>query len=151
MLLLEAGREVPPSEFTGHKWPYELRHRGTWHEQQAAVLSGSDRADIRYGGDRVGVDRIRVLGGRSTHWNGVALRFNEEDFREGSIHGVEPDWPMTYQELAPFYSHVERLIGVVGTREGLAALPDGDYYAPPPAMRCAELLGKRACRRSVSL
>ena len=88
-----------------------------------------------------------MLGGRSLHWNGVALRFSENDFREGSVDGVEADWPLTYQELAPFYSEAERLIGVVGTREGLAVLPDGDFYAPPPALRCAEQLGRSACRR----
>ena len=147
VLLLEAGREVPTSEFAGHRWPYEFPRRGTWTEKQAAFYPDRIESNIRYEGDRVGADRIRVLGGRSLHWNGVALRFAEDDFREGSIDGVEPDWPLTYQELAPFYSDAERLIGVVGTREGLAVLPDGDFYAPPPALRCAEQLGRRACRR----
>ena len=147
VLLLEAGREVPPSEFAGHKWPYEFPRRGTWNEKQGAFYPDRIGRNIRFEGDPVFVDRIRVLGGRSVHWNGVALRFSEDDLREGSIDGVEPDWPLTYQELAPFYSEVERLIGVVGTREGLAVLPDGEFYAPPPAFRCAEQLGRRACRR----
>jgi choline dehydrogenase-like flavoprotein len=147
VLLLEAGREVPTSEFAGHKWPYEFKHRGTWAEKQAVFYPDRIESHIGREGDHVFVDRIRVLGGRSLHWNGVALRFAEDDFREGTLHGVEPDWPLTYQELAPFYSEAERLIGVVGTREGLAELPDGDYYAPPPALRCAEQLGRRACRR----
>ena len=146
MLLLEAGGEVAPSQFTGHKWPYELPHRGDWQDRQRHFYPDEIEQHIRYtGGDRIGVDRIRVLGGRSTHWNAVCLRFNDEDFREQSIHGQEDDWPITYDELAPFYSHVERTIGVCGTREGLAALPDGEYYGPPPRMRCAEMLNKRAC------
>jgi choline dehydrogenase-like flavoprotein len=146
VLLLEAGGEVAPSQFTGHKWPYELPHRGDWQDRQRHFYPDEIEQHIRYaGGDRIGVDRIRVLGGRSTHWNAVCLRFNHEDFREKSIHGQEEDWPITYEELAPFYSHVERTIGVCGTREGLAALPDGDYYGPPPRMRCAEMLNKRAC------
>lgn len=147
VLLLEAGREVPTSEFAGHKWPYEFPHRGAWDEKQAPFYPDQIEEHIRAEGDRVFVDRIRVLGGRSLHWNGVALRFSTDDFREGSIHGLEPDWPLTYQDLAPFYSDVERLIGVVGTREGLAELPDGDYYAAPPRLRCAEQLGRRACHR----
>ena len=114
----------------------------------AALLSRRHRAAHRFtGGDRIGVDRIRVLGGRSTHWNAVCLRFNDEDFREKSIHGQEEDWPITYEELAPFYSHVEKTIGVCGTREGLAALPDGEYYGPPPRMRCAEDAEQARLRR----
>jgi choline dehydrogenase-like flavoprotein len=147
VLLLEAGREVPTSEFAGHRWPYEFPHRGTWSEKQAPFYPDRIEDHIRAEGDPVYVDRIRVLGGRSLHWNGVALRFSEDDFREGSIHGLEPDWPLSYQDLAPFYTDAERLIRVVGTREGLAVLPDGDYYAPPPRLRCAEQLGRRACHR----
>ncbi len=147
VLLLEAGREVPTSEFTGHKWPYEYPNRGTGWERQGMFYPDRIYDDIRTEGDPVFADRIRVLGGRSLHWNGVALRFAEDDFREGTLHGVEPDWPLTYRDLAPFYSEAERLIGVVGTREGLAELPDGDFYAPPPALRCAEQLGRKACRR----
>jgi choline dehydrogenase-like flavoprotein len=146
VLLLEAGGEVPPDRFTGHKWPYELPHRGNWEERQRHFYPDAIERHIRYeGADRIGVDRIRVLGGRSTHWNAVCLRFNGEDFREGSIHGQEPDWPIGYADLEPFYGHVERTIGVCGTREGLAALPDGDFYGPPPRMRCAEVLNRRAC------
>jgi choline dehydrogenase-like flavoprotein len=148
VLLLEGGREVPPHEFAGHRFPYEFPQRGTWAERQRHFYPDDIERHIRYTGpDGVGVDRIRVLGGRSTHWNAVCLRFAEEDFREGSVHGLEPDWPIGYRELAPFYSHVERVIGVCGTRENLAALPDGEFYGPPPAPRCAEAIGRRAAAK----
>ena len=146
VLLLEAGRDVPPSEFAGHKWPYQFPHRGSWTERQAQFYPDNVADEVRYVGDPLSVDRIRVLGGRSLHWNGVTLRFSADDFREGALHGLEPDWPLTYDELAPFYAEAERLLGVVGTREGLAQLPDGDFYAPPPRMRCAEQIGRKACR-----
>ena len=61
--------------------------------------------------------RIRTLGGRTFHWNAVCLRFSADDFRERSLHGVEEDWPLSYEEIAPFYSHVERQMHVFGTRE----------------------------------
>ena len=83
--------------------------------------------------------------GEASHWNAVTLRFSEDDFREGR-HGLEPDWPLSYEELAPFYSHVERTIGVCGTREGLAQIPDGEFYGPPPNMRCAERLAQKSAR-----
>ena len=50
---------------------------------------------------------------------------------------MEEDWPLTYQELAPDYSHVEKMIGVTGSREGLDVLPDGEYL-PPLKLRCSE-------------
>lgn len=144
VLLLEGGRAVEPHELAGHKWPYQFPHRGAWDERQAPFYPDQIDADVRFDGDPVSIDRVRALGGRSLHWNAVTLRFSEDDFREGAQHGLEPDWPLGYGEIAPFYSEVERLIGVVGTREGLPQLPDGEFYAPPPAFRCAEQLGRRA-------
>jgi choline dehydrogenase-like flavoprotein len=147
VVLLEAGAEVAPHQFAGHRWPYEFPLRGTFQERQHLFYPDDIAGDVRHTGDRIGVDRIRVLGGRSIHWNAVSLRFSADDFREGTLHGLEPDWPLTYEELAPFYGDVERTIGVCGTREGLSVLPDGEYYAPPPRMRCAETLARKVCQR----
>ena len=77
------------------------------------------------------------MGGRSIHWNANCFRFSERDFRQWTLEGVEEDWPLTYQELAPDYSHVEKMIGVTGSREGLDVLPDGEYL-PPLKLRCSE-------------
>ena len=146
VVMLEAGDEVPPHQFAGHRWPYQFTRRGSFNERQLPFYPDDIGRHIRFeGGNRISVDRIRVLGGRSTHWNAVTLRFSEADFREGR-HGLEPDWPLSYEELAPFYSHVEKTIGVCGTREGLAQIPDGEFYGPPPNMRCAERLAQRAAR-----
>jgi len=91
VVLLEAGDEVQPHQLAGHRWPYQFRRRGSFDERQRHFYPDDIDRHIRFeGGDRVGVDRIRVLGGRSTHWNAVTLRFSEEDFREG-CHGLEPD------------------------------------------------------------
>ena len=92
------------------------------------------------------MDRIRAVGGRSIHWNAVCLRFAERDFRERSIEGIEEDWPISYQELAPYYSYVERMIGVTGSRENMDIVPDGEYL-PPLKFRCSEEIMKRACAR----
>lgn len=146
VLLLEAGADVPPHEFAAHRWPYDFPLRGTHQERQGKFYPDKIGQHIAFTGDPISVDRIRVLGGRSTHWNAVCLRFSEDDFREGSIHGLEPDWPLTYQDIAPLYSYVERIIGLVGTRENLASLPDGEFYGPPPPMRCAETLVRKAGR-----
>ena len=148
VLLLEAGREVQPSEYAGHKWPYQFPHRGSWPERQAIFYPDDIDREVRFSGDSLSVDRIRVLGGRSLHWNGVTLRFSPDDFREKSVSGIEEDWPISYQDLDPYYAYVERRIGVCGTREGLAVLPDGEFSGPPPPMRCAERIAAVACREA---
>jgi choline dehydrogenase-like flavoprotein len=91
------------------------------------------------------VDRIRVLGGRTVHWNAVTLRFAPRDFRERSLNGIEEDWPISYEELAPYYERVEQMIGVCGNDDGLEILPAGKHYLPPLPMRCSERILKRAC------
>jgi choline dehydrogenase-like flavoprotein len=114
-----------------------------------ALLPGRHcRREVRYQTPAIDVDRIRVLGGRSVHWNAVCLRFSSDDFREKSVAGIEEDWPISYPDLAPYYAYVERTIGVCGTREGLAVLPDGEFSGPPPPLRCAEQIAAVACRHA---
>src|SRR3989454_1957486 len=144
--LVEAGRMMTPRDFHPHAWPYELPYRGLKEGLlPTAAYPKEITQAIRYQDcDDVFVDRIRAVGGRSIHWNGTCLRFAARDFKERSLEGVEEDWPLTYQELAPYYSYVERMIGVSGTRENLEIIPDGEFLRPLK-MRCSEQIVKRAC------
>ena len=146
VVLIEAGRRMLASDFLSHRWPHELPLRGTREgPQPAAAFPKELAAAIRYeDSDAVFLDRIRAVGGRSIHWNADCLRFAEIDFRARSAEGVEEDWPLSYAELAPFYSYVERMIGVTGSREGLEIVPDGDFL-PPLKFRCSEDIVKRSC------
>ncbi len=143
VLLLEAGRDVKAEQLPIHDWPYELPRHGYNFNKQAALYP-DDIGRLEFRGTRIGIDRIRVLGGRTLHWNAACLRFSADDFREKSVNGIEEDWPINYEEIAPFYSYVERLIGFCGTKENLAVLPDGEYFSAPPALRCAESIAKKA-------
>lgn len=143
--LLEAGAAVTPGALS-HLSPSAFKHRGSWAERQAPYYPDGIAGEVRYETPSVSVDRIRVLGGRSLHWNAVCLRFAPDDFREKGRNGIEEDWPISYDDLAPHYAYVERTIGVCGTREGLAVLPDGEFSGPPPPLRCAEQVAAVACR-----
>ncbi|HWB99676.1 MAG TPA: GMC family oxidoreductase, partial [Bryobacteraceae bacterium] len=146
VVLLEAGREVKPSEFSTHKWPYELPFRGFRSEKQHLFYPPDLANSIRYQtSEQIGVDRIRVLGGRTVHWNAVVLRFAAQDFRERSVSGIEEDWPISYEDLAPYYERIEQAIGVCGQDDRLELLPAGRHYLPPLPFRCSEHLLKRAC------
>ena len=140
--LVEAGRQMSPEDFHFHSWPYDFPKR---HKPPEAFYPPEVKSAIRYEDcDNIAVDRIRAVGGRSIHWNAACFRFAARDFRERSTEGVEEDWPISYQELAPYYSHVERMIGVCGSRENLDILPDGEFL-PPIKFRCSEEIVKRAC------
>ncbi|MEO5509692.1 MAG: GMC family oxidoreductase [Longimicrobiales bacterium] len=82
--------------------------------------------------------RARMLGGRTNHWGRISLRFGPYDFRRKSMDGLGDNWPITYDDMKPYYDAVDRLVGVYGTNEGLPNEPDG-IFQPPPAPRCTEL------------
>ena len=86
--------------------------------------------------------RSRMLGGRTNHWGRIALRFGAYDFKPYSRDGLGVDWPISYQDLAPYYDKVEMLIGVFGAAEGLENSPDSPpgVLLPPPRSRAGELL-----------
>lgn len=148
VVMLEGGKQVLPSELTTHKWPYELPPGHPQADRQAHFYQGDVRKSIRYDTTaHVGVDRARVLGGRTMHWNAVTLRYAPSDFREWSLAGIEEDWPISYEEIAPYYERVEQIIGVCGNDDGLEILPGGKHYLPPIPWRCSEHILKRATDR----
>ena len=90
--------------------------------------------------------RARMLGGRTNHWGRISLRFGPDDFRGKSLDGLGDDWPISYDDVAPYYDRIDRLIGIFGSNEGLRNHPDG-VFQPPPKPRCYELLVKKASDR----
>jgi choline dehydrogenase-like flavoprotein len=151
--LLEAGPKYDPAnpeQMTQLKWPYESPRRG----------AGTTRAfgdfDAAYGGWEIEGEpyttkqgtkfdwfRSRMVGGRTNHWGRISLRFSPRDFKHKSYDGLGDDWPIEYDEVAPFYDRVDKMIGVFGTKEGMPNEPDG-YFLPPPKPRLHELMIKKA-------
>jgi len=145
VVVLEAGRQVPNAELPSHKWPYELPYRGLRSEKQAPFYQGDIVQSIRYAdSDQVGVDRVRIVGGRTMHWNAVTLRYAARDFKERSMQGIEEDWPITYEAIAPYYERIAQLIAVRGKDEEIEILPTGKSYLRPIPWRCSEHILKRA-------
>lgn len=83
------------------------------------------------------------LGGRSIMWGRQSYRLSEMDFEANARDGHGSDWPIRYADLAPWYDHIEKFIGVAGSKEGLAQLPDGQFL-PEFALNDAELMFKKA-------
>ena len=149
VLLLEIGPKWDPTKdlITSHKWPYELPYRGLgkpgqydglWkingYTEHLYVNPRVDRYAVAAGTD-FHWTRIHAVGGRTITWGRVSLRLSEADFKPKSLQdGSGEDWPIAYNDLAPYYERAERLMGVFGTREGLDVAPE-DYAAAAVSLR----------------
>ncbi|MFO7256211.1 MAG: GMC family oxidoreductase [Bacteroidota bacterium] len=154
-VLLEAGPMYDPAKnVTQLKWPWESPRRGA-----STPYRHFGDFDAAYGGwelegepythkDGTQFDwfRARMLGGRTNHWGRISLRFGPHDFKRRSIDGLGDDWPISYDDVAPYYDKVDRLIGVFGSREGIYNEPDG-IFLPPPKPRLHELFIKEGAKK----
>ena len=156
-LVLEAGRPiVPEQDYTEHRPPWELPFRGLGDRRQMAARQSIQRNSVSF--DELShvfwtddVDnpystpadkpffwfRARQVGGKSIIWGRQVYRWSDLDFEANLRDGIAVDWPIRYADVAPWYDHVERFIGVSGQAEGLAHLPDGPFLAPMQ-MNCVE-------------
>ena len=156
VVLLEAGPPLnPDKDYKMFVWPYELPHRGVGVGGKAAENFGEFLAPngawkiegepyTSAPGSNFQWFRSRIVGGRTNHWGRIALRFAPVDFKSKTRDGIGEDWPISYEDLSPYYDKVESYIGVFGTKENISNAPDG-IFLPPPKPRCSELLIKSAC------
>ncbi|CAN5390510.1 GMC family oxidoreductase [soil metagenome] len=157
VLMLEAGRDYDPTAETPmFNIPADAPLRGVGTPDKpfgfydATVDGGwqvpNEPYTIAEGSEPFLWWRPRMLGGRTNHWGRISLRFGPLDFKPKSRDGLGYDWPITYDELAPWYDKTERLIGVTGRAQGLLNTPDspeGCLQEPPPP-RAFELAYARA-------
>ena len=152
--MLEAGEMYDcTKESDMFKWPYNAPHRAAGSRAKpfgyydATLLGGWEVPGEPYT-NAPGTDfkwwRARMLGGRTNHYGRISLRMGPYDFKPYSRDGKGFDWPISYDELAPYYDKAEELIGVFGTQEGLENTPDGKFQ-PAPAPRGYERVIKIAC------
>jgi choline dehydrogenase-like flavoprotein len=154
--LLEAGYMYDPQKnITQLKNPWDSPRRGA-----STKLRPFGDFDASYWGWEIdgepytkasGTDwywwRARMLGGRTNHWGRISLRFGPKDFKRRSIDGLGDDWPISYDDVKPYYDKIDELIGIFGTNEGLENDPDG-IFLPPPKPRLHELFIKRAAEQA---
>ena len=148
----------PARDYKEHKWPSDYEHRG--------ALEGGMYSESKYEpfsffsapngywniegepytvaeGSEFRWFRSRILGGRTNHYGRISLRFADYDFKPYTRDGLGTDWPITYEDVAPYYDKAEAFIGVTGTKGGIRSAPDG-VFQPPPAPRVHEVLIQKA-------
>src|SRR5437870_1034821 len=157
-LVLEAGGPIDfgGKDFVEHVQPYQIKYRGLGDRQhmmrdkqiQRQIGACDELSEKFFVNDRenpyttpseapFGWFRGRQVGGRSLTWGRQVYRWSDLDFEANAKDAHGTDWPIRYADVAPWYAHVERFIGVSGAREGLDQLPDGDFL-PPMAMTVVE-------------
>lgn len=77
------------------------------------------------------------VGGKSLVWGRQCYRLSDLDFEANAKEGIGVDWPIRYRDIAPWYSYVEKFVGISGSREGISHLPDGEFL-PPMDFNCLE-------------
>ena len=154
-LVLERGRNVEHIRDypTANLAPWELPHRGATPRKlieenpliSKAAGYGEDTAhffirdaDHPYVQEKP-FDWIRgyQVGGKSLIWGRACQRWSRHEFEAPARDGYGIDWPIRYDDVAPWYSHVERFVGVCGAADGLEAMPDGEFL-PPFDFNCVE-------------
>ena len=154
-IMLERGRDIVHVKdyVNATKAPWEYPHRGghtAQMEKDYPVLKRDyplNETNLDYWVDEKEspyVEKQRFdwfrgyhVGGRSLMWGRQSYRWAESDFEANLKDGIGVDWPIRYQDLDQWYSHVEAFAGISGNRDGLAILPDG-HFMPPMDMNCVE-------------
>jgi len=151
-IVLEAGRPIDPAvDYVEHVAPYDKRYRGMGDRNRLERYQPIQRqcgACDEYAGKFFVNDldnpystpadrpfswiRGRQVGGRSIMWGRCVYRWSDLDFEANAKEGIAVDWPLRYRDLAPWWSYVEKFVGIQGRREGLAHLPDGEFQKPWP-------------------
>jgi len=147
---LNAGRRLDPAkDFRHHRKPWDMKFRGFGDPAKRAEsygymdnewVEGVWEHEIPFTtgpGTKWMWPRCFAVGGKTNFWGRSSARFGDIDFRAASLAGAGVDWPLDYKEIAPYYSRVERMIGVASTVQNRPSNPDGDYL-PAFNFRCLD-------------
>jgi len=147
-LVLERGRNIVHNKDypTANMRPWEFKHRGKMPEKfveenplitQAAGFDESTAHFFIKDKDHPYVQekpfewiRGYQVGGKSLIWGRACPRWSKYEFINPAKYGYGIEWPISYDDIAPWYSHVEIFSGICGNKDGIEAMPDGEYLAP---------------------
>jgi choline dehydrogenase-like flavoprotein len=149
VLMIERGKEVKHIEDydTAMKAPWEIQHRDKvtvhsaeelWANNRFVGLAQDDKVHFMTNDkqnpyiEKRPFDWIRAYhtGGKSMHWGRHSYRWNKQDFEANAKDGIGVDWPIRYEDIAPWYNYVEKFVGVNGQKNNLEVLPDGNFLPP---------------------
>jgi choline dehydrogenase-like flavoprotein len=166
VLMLESGKKLDPdTDYGDHVQPQDLqlRGRGVPKELKERHEIGSKNYAFGETNHKFYIDEVDnpytypkekpfwwvrggAVGGRSLLWGRQSYRFSDLDFKAASRDGHGEDWPISYEDIAPYYERVERHVGISGQREGWEQLPDSRFL-PPMNMTCGETKARESLKK----
>ncbi len=109
-------------------YPYNEMTQNYWMKDTDALYKEEKRFDWY---------RPNIVGGKSIMWGRQSYRLSDIDFGANEKDGIAVDWPIRYKDVAPWYSYVEKFVGISGEKLNLPQLPDSEFL-PPMEMYCVE-------------
>lgn len=164
-LVLERGRDVQHLKDypTTNKLPWEFEHRGQMpleitqanpiicrcyaFKEDAAHFFVKDQEHPYQQEQPFDWIRGYQVGGKSIMWARQTQRWSNFDFEGPARDGFAVDWPIRYKDLAPWYSHVEKFVGISGNKDGLSILPDGEFL-PALELTCVDHYFKEVLQKN---
>jgi choline dehydrogenase-like flavoprotein len=167
--ILDAGRVLTDADYREHQPATALKYRNSapevirrtrniqkdcyastdwnydWfrHDVAEPYTTGKDKPFSWQG-------RMQVIGGRTNVWGRQSYRLSQQDLKGKSFDGFGEDWPLSYEDLAPYYDIVEDYVGITGIAEGVPELPDGRFH-PPMGLRCVERQFRSRVKKSLGV
>ncbi len=140
-LAAERDATIVVVEAGGHSTPLRERalKRARWMEYGETPWPNDHIDDQNALGTAYGFSPSMNVGGLALHWGGVTPRYSPEDFRLRTLYGVGDDWPISYDDLDPFYQEAEERMGIAGEQGPAAMDPRGKPF-PMPALPLSQNL-----------
>ena len=152
VVVLEQGPHLQAADFTHDEWGIDHNYDMKWSTRQGYPQtfrkSENEEAELR---DSV-CGYAHNVGGSSVHFSGNFWRFRPIDFMEATVRGTVggtnfADWPISYEDLEPYYTKVDWEIGVSGLQGPWDPPRSREYPCPPMPIKGSDVLLERAAKQ----
>ena len=132
VVCLEQGGWITPEDHPHYSADWEWQRQKRWHRNNN-IRRGRDDYPVESASSNILM--WNAVGGSTNVYTALWPSYRPSDFRKGVEHGLAPDWPITYEDLAPYYDRVDRIVGVSGLAGNPAMPPHQGYPTPPLPLR----------------
>ncbi|WP_237133270.1 GMC family oxidoreductase [Pseudohongiella sp. O18] len=152
VVVLEQGPHLQAGDFRHDEWAYDINSELTWSVRQGHPQTFRKTENEEAQPVERALSYAHNVGGSSVHYSGNFWRLRPIDFMEASVKGTIAgtnftDWPISYEELEPYYSRVDWEIGVSGLQGPWDPPRSRDYPCPPMPVKGSDVLLERAARQ----